>query len=143
MNKARLKGKLRTERAAKNRAYAFIIYSRLLPDFRMWQEAQRMNPMQALRDQLTSAALREADPDMLPEEANPDTYRMKYKAARNTMQIYAEEVEAAKKRLRRWDDELNKVCSLYDHLYNIAGNKLTPDEMKRHAEYKRKLNRRS
>lgn len=56
-----------------------------------------------------------------------------------TLEQYAAEIEATKKKLKRATDQAGKYAELYNHLWQIAAPGLTPEQRQKHKELKSRL----
>lgn len=58
---------------------------------------------------------------------------------RQTLEQYAAEIEATKRKLQRTAAQAGKYADLYNHLWQMAAPGLTPEQQRKHKELKSRL----
>lgn len=75
-----------------------------------------------------------------PTEA--DEYRGKYEAARRTLEQYAEEIQAAKEKQKEAERRAGELADIYDHLFTLAIDLLSPEDREKHRAFTEKCRHR-
>lgn len=76
------------------------------------------------------------------ESQEADEYRRKYEAARSTLEQYAEEIQAAKEKQKEAERRSGELADIYDHLFTLAIDLLSPEDREKHREFTEKCRRR-